>query len=135
MKIRPDKIREVIGKGGSTIRALTEATGATINVEDDGTVMITSTDGAAADEAKRRIEEITAEVEIGRIYEGRVVRIMDFGAFVSLLPGKDGLVHISQICNEHISDVRDKLSEGEQVRVKVLNIDQQGRIRLSMKDV
>jgi len=135
MKIRQDKIREVIGKGGSTIRALTEETGATINVEDDGTVMITSADGAAADEAKRRIEEITAEVEIGRIYEGRVVRIMDFGAFVSLLPGKDGLVHISQICNEHISDVRDKLSEGEQVRVKVLNIDQQGRIRLSMKDV
>jgi polyribonucleotide nucleotidyltransferase len=135
MRINPDKIRDVIGKGGSTIRALTEATGATIDLSDDGTVKIASVDAAAGQEAKRRIEEITADVEVGRIYEGKVMKLMDFGAFVSILPGKDGLVHISQISNDRVQNVSDKLSEGDMVRVKVLEVDKQGRIRLSMKAV
>ena len=135
IRINPDKIRDVIGKGGATIRALTEETGATIDINDDGTVRIASVDKAAGEEARRRIEEITADVEVGRIYEGRVAKIMDFGAFVTILPGRDGLVHISQISDERVESVSDKLSEGDSVRVKVLEVDKQGRIRLSIKAV
>ncbi len=134
-KIDPDKIRDVIGKGGAVIRAITEETGATIDIENDGTVRIASVDGASGKEALKRIELITADVEVGRIYEGRVARLMDFGAFVTILPGKDGLVHISQISNERVEKVSDKLSEGDIVRVKVLEVDRQGRVRLSMKEV
>jgi polyribonucleotide nucleotidyltransferase len=133
--IDPSKIREVIGKGGATIRAITEETGASIDITDDGLVKVASVDKAAGEEARRRIEAITAEVEVGKIYEGRVVRLMDFGAFVTVLPGKDGLVHISQISDEHVEKVSDKLTEGDVVRVKVLEIDRQGRVRLSMKAV
>ncbi len=133
-KIDPDKIRDVIGKGGAVIRSITEETGATIDIENDGTVKIASVDGASGKEALRRIELITADVEVGRTYEGRVARLMDFGAFVTILPGKDGLVHISQISNERVEKVSDKLSEGDIVRVKVLEVDRQGRIRLSMKE-
>jgi len=132
-KINSEKIRDVIGKGGSTIRALCEETGATIDIEDDGTVKIASVDNAAGQEARRRIEQITADVQVGMIYEGKVAKLMDFGAFVTILPGKDGLVHISQISNERVENVSDKLSAGESVRVKVLEVDKQGRIRLSMK--
>jgi polyribonucleotide nucleotidyltransferase len=135
LKIHPDKIRDVIGKGGATIRAITEETGASIDIEEDGTVKIASVDSAAGEEAKRRIELITADVEVGVVYEGRVSKLMDFGAFVTILPGKDGLVHISQISNERVENVSDKLSEGDVVKVKVLEIDKQGRIRLSMKAV
>jgi len=135
IKIHPDKIRDVIGKGGATIRAITEETGASIDIEDDGTVKIASVDSAAGEEAKRRIELITAEVEVGVVYEGRVAKLMDFGAFVTILPGKDGLVHISQISNERVENVSDKLSEGDIIKVKVLEVDKQGRIRLSMKAV
>ena len=134
-KIHPDKIRDVIGKGGVTVRSITEETGTTIDIEDDGTVSIASVDKAAGVEARRRIEEITADVEVGKIYDGRVARLMDFGAFVNILPGKDGLVHISQISTERVEKVSDKLREGETVRVKVLEVDKQGRIRLSMKAV
>ncbi|WNB78156.1 polyribonucleotide nucleotidyltransferase [Methylomonas koyamae] len=134
-KIDPAKIREVIGKGGVTIRAITEQTGASVDLTDDGTVNIASVDKAAGEEAKRMIEEITAEVEVGKTYEGKVVRLMDFGAFVTILPGKDGLVHISQISDERVEKVSDKLSEGDVVKVKVLEIDRQGRVRLSMKEV
>ena len=134
-KIDPEKIRDVIGKGGAVIRAMTEETGATIDIEQDGTVRIASVDGASGKEAQRRIELITADVEVGRVYEGKVVRLMDFGAFVSILPGKDGLVHISQISNERVEKVSDKLSEGDIVKVKVLEVDRQGRVRLSMKEV
>ena len=134
-KIDPEKIRDVIGKGGAVIRAMTEETGATIDIENDGTVRIASVDGASGKEARRRIELITAEVEVGRIYEGRVARLMDFGAFVTILPGKDGLVHISQISNERVEKVSDKLAEGDIVKVKVLEVDRQGRVRLSMKEV
>jgi len=134
-KIDPEKIRDVIGKGGAVIRAITEETGATIDIENDGTVKIASVDGASGKEALRRIELITADVEVGRIYEGRVARLMDFGAFVTILPGKDGLVHISQISNERVEKVSDKLAEGDIVRVKVLEVDRQGRVRLSMKEV
>ena len=135
MKIDPEKIRDVIGKGGATIRAITEETGATVDIENDGTVSIASVEGAAGREAKRRIEMITADVEVGRIYEGRVARLMDFGAFVTILPGKDGLVHISQISQERVERVSDKLSEGDIIKVKVLEVDRQGRIRLSMRDL
>ena len=135
LQINPEKIRDVIGKGGATIRAITEETGTTIDISDDGTVKIASVDNAAAQEAKRRIEQITADVEVGMIYEGRVAKLMDFGAFVNILPGKDGLVHISQISNERVEKVSDKLSEGDRVRVKVLEVDKQGRIRLSMKAI
>jgi len=128
-KIDPSKIREVIGKGGATIRGITEITGASVDLTDDGVVKIASVDKAAGEEARRLIEEITAEVEVGKIYEGKVVRLMDFGAFVTILPGKDGLVHISQISNEHVDKVSDKLAEGDVVRVKVLEIDRQGRVR------
>ncbi len=135
MKIDPEKIRDVIGKGGAVIRAITEETGASVDIENDGTVKIASVDGASGKEAKRRIELITADVEVGRVYEGRVARLMDFGAFVTILPGKDGLVHISQISNERVEKVSDKLSEGDIVKVKVLEVDRQGRVRLSMKEV
>ncbi|MGD9841558.1 MAG: polyribonucleotide nucleotidyltransferase [Steroidobacteraceae bacterium] len=135
IKIDPEKIREVIGKGGAVIRAITEETGTSIDIDNDGTVKIASVDGLAGKEAQRRIELITADVEVGRIYEGKVVRLMDFGAFVSILPGKDGLVHISQISEERVERVSDKLNEGDVVRVKVLEVDRQGRVRLSMRDV
>jgi polyribonucleotide nucleotidyltransferase len=133
MKINPEKIRDVIGKGGATIRALTEETGTQIDIGEDGTITIAATDGAKADEAKRRIEEITAEVEIGKIYEGPITKILDFGALVNLLPGKDGLLHISQISHERIGKVTDVLAEGQVVRVKVLETDDKGRVKLSMK--
>jgi polyribonucleotide nucleotidyltransferase len=135
IKIDPEKIREVIGKGGAVIRAITEETGTTIDIDNDGTVKIASVNGAAGREAQRRIELITAEVEVGRVYEGKVVRLMDFGAFVTILPGKDGLVHISQISDERVERVSDKLKEGDVIRVKVLEVDRQGRIRLSMRNV
>ena len=135
MKIDPDKIRDVIGKGGAVIRAITEETGASVDIDNDGTIRIASVDGASGKEARRRIELITADVEVGRIYEGKVARLMDFGAFVTILPGKDGLVHISQISNERVEKVSDKLAEGDVVQVKVLEVDRQGRVRLSMKEV
>ena len=135
LKIDPEKIRDVIGKGGAVIRAMTEETGATIDIENDGTVRIASVDGSSGREAQERIELITADVEVGRIYEGKVVRLMDFGAFVAILPGKDGLVHISQISNERVEKVSDKLAEGDVIKVKVLEVDRQGRIRLSMRDL
>lgn len=135
MKIHPDKIREVIGKGGSTIQAITKETGTQIDIQDDGTIVIASVNAAAAQAAKSRIEQITSDVEPGRIYEGKVAKIMDFGAFVTILPGKDGLVHVSQISSERVEKVSDKLKEGDTVKVKVLEVDKQGRIRLSMKAV
>ena len=135
LKIHPDKIRDVIGKGGAVIRALTEETGAMIDIDDDGNVKIASSDLAAAEDAKTRIEQITSDAEVGAIYDGTVKKIMDFGAFVEILPGKDGLVHISQICEERVDKVTDKLAEGDVVKVKVLEIDRQGRIRLSMKAI
>jgi polyribonucleotide nucleotidyltransferase len=135
IKIDPEKIREVIGKGGAVIRGITEETGTTIDIENDGTVKIASVNGAAGREAQRRIELITSDVEVGRIYEGKVVRLMDFGAFVQILPGKDGLVHISQISEERVERVSDKLHEGDVIRVKVLEVDRQGRVRLSMRNV
>jgi polyribonucleotide nucleotidyltransferase len=133
MKINPEKIRDVIGKGGAVIRALTEETGCQINIEEDGTITIAATDGAKAEEAKRRIAQITAEVEIGKIYEGAVTKILDFGALINLLPGKDGLLHISQIANERVEKVTDYLSEGQIVKVKVMETDEKGRVKLSMK--
>ena len=135
MKIHPDKIREVIGKGGTTIRSITEETGATIDISDDGTVVIASVNREAGDAAKKRIEQIVSDVEPGRIYEGKVAKLMDFGAFVTIMPGKDGLVHVSQISSERVEKVSDKLKEGDIVKVKVLEVDKQGRIRLSMKAV
>ncbi|HEX6705880.1 MAG TPA: polyribonucleotide nucleotidyltransferase [Albitalea sp.] len=133
MKINPEKIRDVIGKGGATIRALTEETGTTIDIGEDGTITIASTDADKAEAAKRRIEEITAEVEVGKIYEGPVTKILDFGALVNLLPGKDGLLHISQIAHQRVEKVTDFLKEGQIVRVKVLETDEKGRVKLSMK--
>ena len=133
MKINPEKIRDVIGKGGATIRALTEETGTQINIEEDGTITIAATDGDKAEAAKKRIEEITAEVEIGKIYEGPIVKMLDFGALVNLLPGKDGLLHISQIAHERVEKVTDYLKEGQVVKVKVLETDDKGRVKLSMK--
>jgi polyribonucleotide nucleotidyltransferase len=135
LKIDPEKIRDVIGKGGAVIRQITEETGTTIDIESDGTVKIASVLGTAGREAQRRIELITADVEVGQVYEGKVARLMDFGAFVTILPGRDGLVHISQISNERVERVSDKLKEGDVIRVKVLEVDRQGRIRLSMRDV
>jgi polyribonucleotide nucleotidyltransferase len=134
-KIHPDKIREVIGKGGSVIRSITEETGTTIDIQDDGTIVIASVNRAAADAARKRVEQITADVEPGRIYEGKVAKLMDFGAFVTILPGRDGLVHVSQISSERVDKVSDKLKEGDIVKVKVLEVDKQGRIRLSIKAV
>ncbi len=133
MKINPEKIRDVIGKGGAVIRALTEETGTQINIAEDGTITIASNDSAKADEAKRRIAEITAEVEIGKIYEGPITKILDFGALINLLPGKDGLLHISQIAHERVERVSDYLKEGQIVRVKVMETDEKGRVKLSMK--
>ena len=135
IKIHPDKIREVIGKGGSVIQAITKETGTQIDIQDDGTITIASVNGAAGQAAKARIEQITSDVEPGRIYEGKVAKIMDFGAFVTILPGKDGLVHVSQISNDRVEKVSDALKEGDVVKVKVLEVDKQGRIRLSMKAV
>jgi polyribonucleotide nucleotidyltransferase len=135
LKIDPEKIRDVIGKGGAVIRQITEETGTSIDIENDGTVKIASVQGAAGREAQRRIELITADVEVGRVYEGKVARLMDFGAFVTILPGRDGLVHISQISEERVERVGDKLKEGDLVRVKVLEVDRQGRVRLSMRNV
>jgi polyribonucleotide nucleotidyltransferase len=135
IKIDPEKIRDVIGKGGAVIRSITEETGATIDIDNDGTVKIASVVAAAGRAALERVELITADVEVGRIYEGKVARLMDFGAFVTILPGRDGLVHISQISNERVEKVSDNLSEGDTVRVKVLEVDRQGRVRLSMRDV
>ena len=135
LKIDPEKIRDVIGKGGAVIRQITEETGTTIDIENDGTVKIASVNGSAGREAQARIELITADVEVGRIYEGRVARLMDFGAFVTILPGRDGLVHISQISNDRVERVADVLNEGDVVKVKVLEVDRQGRVRLSMKDL
>jgi polyribonucleotide nucleotidyltransferase len=135
IKIDPEKIRDVIGKGGSVIRAITEETGTTIDIDNDGTVKIASVDAASGREAQRRVELITADVEVGQIYEGRVARLMDFGAFVTILPGRDGLVHISQISEERVERVSDRLREGDLVRVKVLEVDRQGRIRLSMRNL
>jgi len=132
-KINPEKIRDVIGKGGAVIRALTEETGTQINIDEDGTITIASSDPAKAEEAKRRIEQITAEVEIGKVYEGPVVKILDFGALINLLPGKDGLLHISQIAHERVEKVTDYLKEGQIVKVKVLETDEKGRVKLSMK--
>jgi polyribonucleotide nucleotidyltransferase len=133
MRINPDKIRDVIGKGGVTIRSITEETGATIDITDDGVIKIAAVDKAAGDEARRRIEQITADVEAGQVYEGKVVRIMDFGAFVAILPGRDGMVHVSQICEERVQSVSDKLAVGDVVKVRIMEIDKQGRIRLTMK--
>ena len=132
-KINPDKIRDVIGKGGAVIRALTEETGTQINIEDDGTVTIASVDEAAGAEARRRVEELAATVEVGKVYEGKVQRLLDFGAIVQVLPGRDGLLHISQIAHERVNQVSDYLKEGQIVLVKVLEIDDKDRIRLSMK--
>ena len=135
IKIHPDKIREVIGKGGSTIQAITKETGTQIDIQDDGTIVIASVNAIAAQAAKARIEQITSDVEPGRIYEGKVAKIMDFGAFVTILPGKDGLVHVSQISSDRVEKIGDVLKEGDVVKVKVLEVDKQGRIRLSMKAV
>jgi polyribonucleotide nucleotidyltransferase len=135
MKVHPDKIRDIIGKGGVTIRQITEETGTQIDIADDGTVTIASVNQAAADDARKRIEQITADVEVGTIYEGTVTKIMNFGAFVTILPGKDGLVHISQISDKRVENVTDELSEGDRVKVQVLEVDKQGRIRLSMKSL
>jgi len=135
IKIHPDKIRDVIGKGGVTIRAITEETGATIDIADDGTITIGSVNKEAGDEARKRIEQITADIEPGQIFEGKVIKIMNFGAFVSLAPGRDGLVHISQLSDERVENVTDVVKEGEMVKVKVLEVDKQGRVRLSMKEV
>jgi polyribonucleotide nucleotidyltransferase len=133
MKINPEKIRDVIGKGGATIRALTEETGTTIDIGEDGTITIASTDGDKAAYAKKRIEEITAEVEVGKVYEGPVTKILDFGALVNLMPGKDGLLHISQIAHQRVEKVTDFLKEGQIVKVKVMETDEKGRVKLSMK--
>ena len=133
IKINPDKIRDVIGKGGSVIQALTRETGTTIDIEDDGTISIACLSVEAGEDAKRRIELITADVEVGRVYEGPVIRLLDFGAIVQLLPGKDGLLHISQIAHERVNAVSDYLKEGQIVKVKVLEADDKGRVRLSRK--
>jgi len=135
MKIDPEKIREVIGKGGAVIRGITEETGATVDIDNDGTIKIASVNAAQGRDARKRIELITADVEVGQIYEGRVAKLMDFGAFVTILPGKDGLVHISQISDERVERVSDELNEGDIIRVKVLEVDRQGRIRLSMRSL
>jgi polyribonucleotide nucleotidyltransferase len=133
LKIKPEKIRDVIGKGGAVIRALTEETGTTIDIQDDGTVTIACVSSEGGEAARRRIEELTADVEVGKIYEGTVLKLLDFGAIVSVLPGRDGLLHISQIASERVNAVADYLKEGQQVRVKVLEADDKGRLRLSMK--
>ena len=133
LKIDPEKIRDVIGKGGAVIRQITEETGTTIDIQDDGSVTIASVNADACNAARKRIEEITADVEVGRTYEGQVIRLLDFGAIVQILPGRDGLLHISQIAKERVNQVSDYLKEGQHVRVKVLEADEKGRVRLSMK--
>ena len=133
LKVHPDKIRDIIGKGGATIRSICEETGASIDIEDDGSVRVYADTLEGAEAAINRINEITAEAEVGAVYEGKVERIVDFGAFVNILPGKDGLVHISQISQERIENVKDVLSEGQMVKVKVLDVDARGRIKLTMK--
>jgi polyribonucleotide nucleotidyltransferase len=133
MKINPERIRDVIGKGGATIRAITEETGTQIDISEDGSITVAATTGDAARAAIKRIEELTAEVEVGKTYDGTVLRLLEFGAIVSILPGKDGLLHISQIANERVNQVSDYLKEGQSVRVKVLEADDKGRLRLSMK--
>jgi len=133
MKINPEKIRDVIGKGGAVIRALTEETGTQIDIQEDGSVKIACTSMEAGELAKRRIEEITAEVEVGKVYEGPVIKLLDFGAIVNVLPGRDGLLHISQIAHERVNTIGDYLKEGQVVRVKILEADEKGRLRLSMK--
>ena len=135
IKINPEKIRDVIGKGGIVIRGLQEETGTTIEISDDGTVSIACINSEGGLAAKKRIEDITADVEVGRIYDGTVLKLLDFGAIVQLLPGKDGLLHISQISHERVNNVSDHLKEGQQVKVKVLEADEKGRVRLSMKAV
>jgi polyribonucleotide nucleotidyltransferase len=135
IKINPEKIRDVIGKGGAVIRALTEETGTQIDIEDDGSITIASVDQERGREAERRILELTAEVEVGKVYDGTVLRLLDFGAIVQLLPGRDGLLHISQIANERVNQVSDYLKEGQAVKVKVIEADEKGRVRLSMKAV
>jgi polyribonucleotide nucleotidyltransferase len=135
MKIKPEKIRDVIGKGGAVIRAITEETGTTIDIQDDGTVIIACVSSEGGEAAQKRIAELTADVEVGRIYDGTVLKLLDFGAIVSVLPGRDGLLHISQIANERVNSVADHLKEGQAVRVKVLEADDKGRLRLSMKAV
>ena len=135
LKINPEKIRDLIGKGGATIRSITEETGTLIDISDDGVVRISTSDLQACQNAIDRIRKVTAEVEVGRTYEGAIVKLTDFGAFVNVLPGRDGLVHISQISKERVEQVSDVLSEGQIVKVKVLEIDRQGRIRLTMKDI
>jgi polyribonucleotide nucleotidyltransferase len=133
MKINPERIRDVIGKGGATIRSITEETGTTIDIKDDGNITIAATDAEAARRAQKRIEDLTAEVEIGQVYEGTVLKLLEFGAIVQILPGRDGLLHISQIANERVEKVADYVKEGQQVRVKVIEADDKGRLRLSMK--
>jgi polyribonucleotide nucleotidyltransferase len=133
MKINPERIRDVIGKGGATIRAITEETGTTIDIKDDGNITIAAIDAEAAKRAQKRIEDLTAEVEIGKVYEGTVLKLLEFGAIVQILPGRDGLLHISQIANERVEKVGDYVKEGQAVRVKVLEADEKGRLRLSMK--
>ncbi len=133
LKINPEKIRDVIGKGGSVIRALTEETGTTIDISDDGIVTIASTSSEGMAEAKRRIENITVDVEVGQVYDGTVLKLLDFGAIVNILPGRDGLLHISEIANERIKDINDYLKDGQAVRVKVIQTDEKGRVRLSAK--
>ena len=135
LKVDADKIRDIIGKGGATIRAITEASGATVDIDDSGAVRVFGQDKMARDKAVAMIEEITAEAEVGAIYKGTVARIVDFGAFVNILPGKDGLVHISQIAHERVENVSDHLKEGQEVEVKVLDVDQRGRIKLSIKEL
>src|SRR5690606_17958619 len=133
IKINPEKIRDVIGKGGAVIRALQEETGTVIEIQDDGAVTISSVSAEGAQAAKARIEAITAEVEVGKVYDGTVVRLLDFGAIVNIMPGRDGLLHVSQIANERVNNVSDYVTEGQAVRVKVLETDERGKIRLSMK--
>ena len=135
IKIDSDKIRDVIGKGGATIRSITEETGAEIDIDDDGTIRVYAPDSEALQAALHRIESITAEAEVGKTYTGTVARIVDFGAFVTILPGKDGLVHISQIANERVENVSDYLKEGQEIQVKVLDVDARGRIKLSIKEL
>jgi polyribonucleotide nucleotidyltransferase len=135
MKVHPDKIRDVIGKGGATIRGITEQSGAEIDIDDDGTVRIFAPDGEALRKAVALVESVTSEAEVGAIYEGKVIKIVDFGAFINILPGKDGLVHISQISDERVETISDFLTEGQTVKVKVLDVDNRGRIKLSMKEI
>ena len=135
MKINPERIRDVIGKGGATIRAITEETGTTIDIQDDGSITIAAVDAEAARRAQQRIADLTAEVEIGKIYNGTVLKILEFGAIVQVLPGRDGLLHVSQIAQERVNKVEDYVKEGQSVRVKVIEADDKGRLRLSMKAV